>query len=98
MHFTLKENKLKDAALDDFKRSYHAADRSKRKESERFKKFSYDDLIARDKVNLDIFWLKDESLEDADNLPDPAILAAEIVEQLEAALDEFKTIEEALGR
>lgn len=96
MHLTLKENKLKDAALTDFIKSYNTADRSKRKETERFKRFTYDALVARDKVNLDIFWLKDDSLEDSDNLPDPAILAAEIVEQLEAALEEFKIIEDAL--
>jgi type I restriction enzyme M protein len=53
--------------------------------------------MQRDKVNLDIFWLNDESLEDADNLPAPAVLAAEIVHQLEAAMEEFLGIEAALG-
>ena len=46
--------------------------------------------MARDKANLDIFWLRDESLEDSDNLPDPDVLAREIVEELEAALEQFK--------
>lgn len=51
----------------------------------------------RDKTNLDIFWLKDESLEDSENLPPPEVLAQEIVEQLEAALVEFRSVEEALA-
>ncbi len=67
-----------------------------RKETDRFKKFTYDEIVARDKANLDIFWLKDESLEDTENLPPPAELAAEIVESLEAALEEFRAVEEAL--
>ena len=59
--------------------------------------FTYDELIARDKTNLDIFWLKDESLEDTENLPPPDVLAAEIVEQLEAALEEFRSVVDVLG-
>jgi len=73
------------------KQPYH------RKESERFKRFSYDEIVARDKANLDIFWLKDDSLEDSENLPPPAELAAEIVESLEAALEEFRAVEAALA-
>lgn len=53
--------------------------------------------IARDKANLDILWLKDDSLEDSENLPPPALPAAEIVESLEAALEEFRAVEEALA-
>ncbi len=63
----------------------------------RWRSFAYDEIIARDKTNLDIFWMKDDSLEDTDNLPAPAILAAEIVEQLEAALTEFRSVEEVLA-
>jgi type I restriction enzyme M protein len=59
--------------------------------------FTYDELMARDKVNLDIFWLRDESLEDSANLPEPDVLAKEIVEELEAALEQFKGIMEELG-
>ena len=66
--------------------------RHKRKETERFKCFSYEDLLKRDKVNLDIFWLKDESLEDSANLPAPDVIAAEIAEDLQAALDQFALI------
>ena len=65
-------------------------------ESERFKSFTYEELLKRDKVNLDIFWLKDESLEDSANLPDPEVLALEIAEELEAALTQFATIAEDL--
>jgi type I restriction enzyme M protein len=69
-----------------------------RNESERFKGFAYDDLLKRDKVNLDIFWLRDESLEDSANLPDPDVLALEIAEELEAALEQFAAIAEDLKR
>jgi type I restriction enzyme M protein len=58
----------------------------------------YEELMQRDKASLDIFWLKDESLEDSDNLPEPEVLAAEIVENLEAALEQFKSIYEELGK
>ncbi len=91
-HFTLKENPLKRGDLDDFVACFNPKNRHKRKESERFKSFGYDDLLKRDKVNLDIFWLKDESLEDSANLPDPDVLAEEIAEDLRAALDQFETI------
>jgi type I restriction enzyme M protein len=91
-HFTLKTNPLKREDLDNFVKCYNPAQRQKRKETERFKCFTYDELIKRDKASLDIFWLKDESLEDSANLPDPDVIAAEIVEDLQAALDEFSLI------
>ena len=84
------------ADLDDCVDSYKPANRAKRVESERFRHFSYDELVARDKASLDIFWLRDESLEDTDNLPPPGVIAAEIVEDLEAALAEFAELAEAL--
>jgi type I restriction enzyme M protein len=65
-------------------------------ETERFRAFGYDELIARDKVNLDITWLRDDSLEDLDNLPAPEIIAREIVEDLTAALAEFEAVAAAL--
>ena len=71
--------------------------RFKRKESERFKCFAYDDLVKRDKENLDIFWLKGESLEDSANLPVPDIIAAEIMEALQAAREQFSEIAADLG-
>ena len=67
-----------------------------RKETDRFKGFTYEDLLKRDKVNLDIFWLKDDSLEDSANLPHPGEIAREIMEDLEAALDQFAEIAEDL--
>ena len=59
---------------------------SRASETDRFKPFTYDELVGRDKASLDIFWLRDESLEDTENLPPPGMIAAEIVEDLEAAL------------
>ncbi len=96
-HFTLKENPLRDEHLADFIAAYRAEDRTTRVESERFRRFSYQELIARDKASLDVFWLRDESLEDADNLPAPELIAAEIVDDLEAALAQFTEIALSLG-
>ena len=95
-HYTLKTNPLTYHDLEDFIKCYHPENRHNRQESERFKPFTYDELIRRDKVSLDIFWLKDESLEDIENLPDPDVLAAEIVDNLEAALEQFKGIVDEL--
>ena len=58
----------------------------------RWRAYTYDEISARDKVSLDIFWLRDESLSDSDNLPDPDVLAQEIVDDLEAALEQFREI------
>lgn len=95
-HFTLKQNPLKRADLDDFVESYRPGDVGKREETERFKRFSYDELVTRDKASLDFFWLRDESLEDTDNLPPPGVIAAEIVEDLQSALEEFRALAESL--
>ncbi len=96
-HFTLKQNPLTRAHLDDFVDCYLVGkDRAERVETERFKAFTYDELIARDKTNLDITWLRDESLEDLDNLPAPDVIAREIVEDLTAALAEFEAVAAAL--
>ena len=95
-HFTLKQNPLRREHLDDFVAAYKPEARSEREESESFKQFSYEELMARDKVSLDITWLRDESLEDVDNLPPPEVIAQEIVEDLEAALSEFAQIAESL--
>jgi type I restriction enzyme M protein len=97
MHFTLKTKQMKFEDLKDFVKCYNPSNRFKRKETERFKKFTYDEIIARDKTNLDIFWLKDDSLADMENIPDPDILASEIVESIEAGLNSFKEIVEGLN-
>ena len=91
-HFTLKTQQLKYEHLLDFIKCYNPNNRYKRKETECFKKFTYEEITSRDKTNLDIFWLKDESLGDMDNLPDPDILAQEIVENLESGLESFREI------
>jgi type I restriction enzyme M protein len=91
-HFTLKTNPLRREDLDAFVAGYNADNRHKRSPSERFRSFTYDELVKRDKASLDIFWLKDDSLEDAANLPAPDVIAAEIIEDLQAALDEFALI------
>ena len=95
-HFTLKTSPLKYDDLKDFIKCYNSKNRHKRKEADRFKSFTYDELTQRDKVSLDIFWLRDESLEDSDNLPAPEILAHEIVENLGVALEQFESIVEEL--
>ncbi len=95
-HFTLKTQQLKYEHLQDFIKCYNPKNRFKRKETECFKKFTYEEITARDKTNLDIFWLKDESLSDMDNLPDPDLLAQEIVENLEAGLESFREIRNSL--
>jgi type I restriction enzyme M protein len=92
----LRYDPFRRAHLDDFVAYYNPRNRHNRKESERFKAFTYDELIKRDKVNLDLFWLKDEALEDSANLPAPGIIAADIVADLEAALEQFAAIEEDL--
>lgn len=103
IHFTLKKNPLKPADLEDFITCYHPQNRHQRSETYseqnpegRWRKFTYDEIIARDKTSLDIFWLKDKSLTDLDNLPDPDVLALEIMENLEAGLESFRTIVDSL--
>jgi type I restriction enzyme M protein len=96
-HFTQKQNPLRREHLQDFVDAYRVGRRDQRVEAERFKSFTYDELMARDKANLDIIWLKDDSLEDAENLPAPEIIAQEIIEELQAALNEFAAIAAALG-
>lgn len=95
-HFTLRQNKLQAHHLNDFVEKYNPDDRHNRAESERFKCFTYDELLARDKVNLDLTWMRDPDLDDGDNLQPPEVIAQEIVEDLQAALDEFAAVAEAL--
>lgn len=99
MHFTLKTNPLKRADLEEFVKVYNPANRHDRTPTwspntpdGRWRPYPYAELLARDKVSLDLFWLKDEALESAADLADPDLIAAEIVEDLRAALDEFDLI------
>jgi type I restriction enzyme M protein len=104
IHHTLKQKTLRFEDLQDFVTCYRSQNRHERVETwhpetnpeGRWRKFSYEELMARDKTSLDIFWLKDKSLADLDNLPDPDILAQEIVENLEAGLNSFREIVSAL--
>jgi type I restriction enzyme M protein len=95
---TLKTNPLKFEDLQEFITAYNPENRFERKETERFKKFSYDDIIARDKTSLDIFWLKDDSLADLENLPAPEVIATQIIENLESALEGFRSVVEQLNK
>ena len=96
-NFTLRTNPLTRHYLDDFVACYQPENRHLRQESERFHCFSYDELIKRDKLSLDIFWLRDKSLEDANDLPSPDVLIASIIEDLQAAIEQLSTITEENG-
>jgi len=98
MHFTLKENKMEFEDLKDFIECYHPENRHGRKEAERFRKFTYDEIVLRDKTSLDIFWLKDNSLTDLDNLPDPDVLVEDIIENLESSLESLREISNNLNK
>jgi type I restriction enzyme M protein len=104
MHFTLKTSTLKREDLDEFVQCYNPSNRHDRKATwstdnpdGRWRAYDYDELVNRDKASLDIFWLRDESLSDSDNLPAPEVIAAEIVEDLEAALEQFREILADMG-
>jgi type I restriction enzyme M protein len=96
-HFTMKTNPLRFEHLTDFITACKPGARHERVESERFRRFSYDELVGRDKANLDITWLQDESLEDAASLPAPEVLVAEIQEEMAAILAQFSEIAAGLG-
>ena len=100
-HFTLKTMRLTRADLDEFVEEYKPTDRHNRAPTwsednpdGRWRRYTYEEIINRDKASLDIFWLRDESLEDSANLPDPHIIAQEIADDLRSALEQ---IEDVLG-
>lgn len=103
IHFTLKQNPLKDQNLEDFISCYHPENRYERHETwsednpeGRWRKFDIDTIMSRDKTSLDIFWIKDKSLADLDNLPSPDVLADDIIENLQSALDSFQELKSQL--
>ena len=98
MHFTLKENKMEFEDLKNFIECYNPENRHGRKEAERFRKFTYNEIVLRDKTSLDIFWLKDNSLTDLDNLPDPDALVEDIIENLESSLESLREISNNLNK
>jgi type I restriction enzyme M protein len=100
-HFTLKTKRMTRADLDEFVACYRPGDRhireatwSEANPEGRWRSFTYEEILARDKVSLDLFWLRDESLEDSANLPEPHLLAQEIADDLRSALAQ---IEDVLG-
>jgi type I restriction enzyme M protein len=104
IHHTPKKNPLVVESLNDFVACFNPTNRKKRKQTwseknpeGRFRKFTYAEILARDKANLDIFWLRDDNLIDLDNLPEPDDLINDIIENMESALQNFKTIRDAIG-
>jgi len=106
VHHTLKKKTMRFDDLADFIECYNPSNRHKRKETwhatknpeGRWRKFSYEELTSRDKTSLDVFWLKDKSLTDLDNLPEPDVLAEEIIDNLEAGLTSFRQVLSALQK
>lgn len=103
IHHTLKKHPLGFDDLKDFVELYNPENRHDRKETwsednpdGRWRKYTYEEITNRDKTSMDIFWIKDDSLTDLDNLPDPDILANEIVENIEAGLESFREIVSSL--
>jgi len=99
--FTLKTRRLARADLDEFVACYRPDDRHSRRATwseetpeGRWRPYRYEDILGRDKVSLDLFWLRDESLEDSASLPDPHLIAQEIADDLRSALAQ---IEDVLG-
>ena len=104
IHFTLKQNPMKESDLDDFVSCFHPENRHRRKETwseekpdGRWRKFPIEEILKRDKTSLDIFWVKDKSLADLDNLPSPDVLAEDIIENLQSALEGFQTLQAKLN-
>lgn len=105
VHFTLRQHPMTDADLQDFIQCYHPENRHERTETwsqenpeGRWRRFTVDEILERDKTSLDIFWLKDKSLADLDNLPAPDELAADIIENLQSALESFQELMGQLKR
>ena len=103
IHFTLKQNPMTDRDLEDFIACYHPENRHERKETwstdtpdGRWRRFGIDEIMARDKTSLDIFWIKDKALADLDNLPAPDELAGDIIENLQSALESFQELMDQL--
>ena len=103
IHFTLKQNPMKFADLQDFITCYHPENRYERTETwsednpdGRWRRFSVAEILNRDKTSLDIFWIKDKSLADLDNLPSPDVLADDIIENLQSALESFQELKAQL--
>ena len=105
VHFTLKQHPMTDADLDDFVKCYNPENRYERTETwsdenpdGRFRCYDVQEILERDKTSLDIFWIKDKSLADLDNLPEPDVLASDIIENLQSALESFQELQSQIGK
>jgi type I restriction enzyme M protein len=96
-NFTLHESPMKDEDLADFIKCFNPDNRRQREESERFRKFTYDELLKRDKLDLNITWLRDNSIEDVEELPPPRVLAKKMYDDLSAILEEMRLLAKDLG-
>lgn len=105
MHFTLKQHPMTHADLEDFIQCYNPQNRYKREETwsednpeGRWRKYSLNEILNREKTSMDIFWIKDKTLADLDNLPEPDVLATDIIDNLQAALDGFSELLATLNK
>ena len=105
VHFTLKQHPMTDSNLDDFVKCYNPENRYERTETwseenpdGRFRCYDVQEILERDKTSLDIFWIKDKSLADLDNLPEPDVLASDIIENLQSALESFQELQSQIGK
>ena len=106
IHHTLKKKPMRFEDLADFIKCYNPHNRHERTATwdensapeGRWRSYGYGEIIARDKTGLDIFWLKDKSLTDLDDLPEPEDLAADIIQNLEAGLESFRKVLDGLGQ
>ena len=98
-HFTLKQSPITRDDFNEFVGCYRPGATASREPTwsetnpeGRWRCFDYGELLKRDKLSLDLFWLKDKSMEDSENLPEPEVIAAEIADDLQEALDQFRGI------
>lgn len=98
-HFTQKQRPITRADFDEFVACFKPGEFHKRKETwseanpdGRWRRYAYAEILKRDKLSLDLFWIKDQSLTDTDSLPAPDILAAEIADELQSAFELFSKI------
>lgn len=105
VHFTLKQHPMTEADLADFIQCYNPENRHERTQTwsednpdGRFRRFDIKEILERDKTSLDIFWIKDKSLADLDSLPEPDVLASDIIENLQSALESFQELQAQLGK
>jgi len=99
LHFTLKQSPIQRSDFDEFVECFKPGRMHDRRETwgddnpeGRWRCYHYEELLKRDKLSLDLFWIKDKSLTDTDSLPEPSVLAAEIADELAEALEQFQKV------